>query len=95
MIGAGAHLNTTSGDEKLYNLLPIKSRSTFSQVDYNNTTFVHTVMKVVFSVVILRRVSFTLLHNIFGFLPINGHGKKKPSAEINFHLPKSKRKGTL
>jgi hypothetical protein len=52
-------------------------------------------MKVVLSVVILGRVSFILLHNIFGLLPINGHGKNKPSAEINFHLPKSKRKVSL
>lgn len=45
MIGARARLYTNSGNEKLYNLLPIKNRSTFSQLDYNNTTFVHTVTK--------------------------------------------------
>jgi hypothetical protein len=35
---------------------------------------------------VLKRVLFTLLHNLFRFLAINGHEKNKRSAEIYFYL---------
>jgi hypothetical protein len=56
----------------------------------SNTLFPGTVTKTRISVVILKTILFTFLHNMFTLLVINVNGVNKRQAEINFHLTEEK-----
>jgi hypothetical protein len=44
--------------------------------------FPNTLMKTATGIIIIKTVSFTLLHNMFRLLPINGHNMSKGAVEI-------------
>jgi hypothetical protein len=75
----------------------IKRAVHFSQifVKIDDVRFSDTVKEAVTGVTTLKAVLFTLLHNMFRRLPINGRDMNIRASEINVGLTKSQRKRGL